>query len=124
MAGGEQCFRLRTKFLLVLVLVFVISLGMCGCVSDDRVRGNLTYVGVPCEVPGECPDTAVPRVNDYYLLKEPYEGYSSYLSGLEKNYYKEEIVVSGLKTTFEVNNTTYKAIITSKENVKKIKNPN
>lgn len=121
MVGGERCFGLRTKFLLVLVLVFVVSLGVCGCVGVDRVRGNLTYVGVPCEVPGECPDIAVPKVGDYFLLNESYEGYSSYLSGLEKDYYREEVVVSGSKTTFEVNNTTYKAIITSNENVKKLR---
>ncbi|OKY77782.1 MAG: hypothetical protein BTN85_0251 [Candidatus Methanohalarchaeum thermophilum] len=105
---------------MVLVLVFVISLGFCGCIGTDQVKGNLTYVGVPCEKRGECPDLAVPKVDDYYLLKEPYEGYSSYLPHLEKNYYNKEIVVSGSKTTFEVDNTTYKAIISSNENIKQV----
>jgi len=90
MDGGELCFGLRTKCFLVLVLVFVVSLGVCGCVGVDQVRGNLTYVGVPCEEGGECPDLAVPKVGDYYLLKEPYEGYSSYLPHLEKNYYDRD----------------------------------
>lgn len=104
---------LKTEYMYLVVLAFVlvVALGFSGCCSKNQVTGNITYVGVPCEGDGDCPDFAVLKVDDYYLLKEPYEGYGSHSTLFEPKYHEKKVVVYGERTTFEVDNTTYKGII-------------